>query len=69
MEIVKQLLVDAHGNYCFTAAQDNTSVAAAVTEQRNDTKGWTEDRTMKKMLSVQPYVYQYYADKFGSTEC
>lgn len=69
MEIAKSMIVDLDGNFCFTAMQDNTSLAKAITDQKGETKGWTEDRSMKKIMSVPPYVYQFYVDKFGSTDC
>jgi hypothetical protein len=68
MYIQKSLITDADGNYVFSVKADGTETASIVTAERETTKGWTEERTMKKMVSVPPYVYYEWADKLGA-EC
>ena len=68
MYVKKNLIEDANGNFVFSVVEDNTEHAKGVTQEREATGGWTAERTMKKMLSVPPYVYMTFVDKLGP-EC
>jgi len=49
----------------LTIKEDSTSVEVANKNVRETTKGWTEDRTMKKMMSIPPNEYYHWIDKVG----
>ena len=68
MYLQHNLIQDLDGNFQLTMVQDNTALAAAVSAEKAETGGWTEERTMKKMLSVPPQVYHEYAQQYGA-EC
>ena len=68
MYVKHNLIEDAGGNFVFSVVQDNTEHAKATQQEKAETGGWTEERTMKKMVSVPPYVYQEYSNLYGA-EC
>jgi len=68
MYIKHDLIQDLDGNFVFSVVQDNTEHAKAVQHEKDTTGGWTEERTMKKMVSVPPHVFQHYSDLYGP-EC
>lgn len=68
MYVKRELLEDPAGNLLFSVVQDNTEHAKGVQAENEENGGWTEERTMKKMMSVPPYVYYEWVDKLGP-EC
>ena len=59
------LLEDAAGNILLTIKQDQTSVANAVDTIKNETKGWTDERTMKMAFSIPAQEYHEWGNKLG----
>jgi len=64
--VSKNLIVGEGGNFIFSVVEDNTEHAKDVAYDRERTRGWTEERSMKKMVSVPPYVYYTFTDKLGA---
>ena len=53
-------------NMSFT--EDHTAEAQAVAKQREETGGWSEDRSVRTCLRIPPRLYHDATQKYGA-EC
>jgi len=67
MAILKaqNLLTSPNGDVLLTVREDHQDVCQAVTDIRNESDGWTPDRTMKLAMSIPAQEYHEWGQKLG----
>lgn len=61
----QNFIQDANGNILLTIEQDQTDIAKSVGIIKEETKGWSTDRTMKMSFSVPAQEYYEWGEKLG----